>query len=61
MSKYVYTCPDVIHDRKVAKIKTIAILGATVAIGAISWIADWRESKRNSLPDLEFTSTDLEA
>ena len=59
MSKYIYTCPDVIHDRKVAKIRTIALLGGMVVIGAIGAFADWRES-RKPVTDLEFTPEDLE-
>lgn len=61
MSKHVYTCPDVIHDRKVAKRNTLAILGGMVLIAATGKIAEWRQSKADDLNNLEFTSDDLEA
>lgn len=61
MSKYVYTCPDVIHDRKVAKIKTLALIGGMVVLAAAGSIADWRQSKKDDSIDLEFTPEDLES
>jgi hypothetical protein len=58
MSKYVYTCPDVIHDRKVAKVKALVTLGAMAALATASAVTVWLEERKDAKPNLKAVTQD---
>ena len=47
-TKHEYTCPDVIHLRKVAKTQAAVSFGAIVALMGATAFAAWREERRNA-------------
>lgn len=47
-TKYEYTCPDVIHDHKIAKVRTGVAFSGIVALMAFYAFTAWREERKEA-------------